>query len=274
MIAFPQAKINLGLNVVDKRPDSFHDIETVMMRIPLSDALEIVFDPVLSPGQVGYSRSGLNVDGDPEKDLVLRAIRAYASILQLPALRAHLHKAIPMGAGLGGGSSDAAYTLTLLDRMMGAPLGPKRLHVIAASLGSDCPFFLEERPQFATGRGEQLCPVDVDLAGCWLLLVNPGVHVPTAEVYSGLRPSGHSIDLPNALATSSLEDWGEAAPNSMEPAVFAAFPEVRELKDHISSLGAAHTAMSGSGSSVFGIFRQRPKPSEWPKAYRAWTFQL
>ncbi len=271
MIVFPNAKINLGLNVVRKRADGFHDIETVMVPIPLHDILEAVVDSALLPGNIVYTRSGLLINGDPEKDLTMRAVRLIASGQHLPGLRVHLHKVIPMGAGLGGGSSDAAHALMLLDKLLGLELGIERLHAMATELGSDCPFFLERGSCVASGRGELLRPVDVDLVGQWLYLVHPGVHLSTAEVYRGIVPTDRSIDLAAMLSTGGLRNWQGLLTNSMEEFVFAHHPEIADIKQRLLSVGASYASMSGSGSAVFGIYDSRPPAQEWPVDYRSWV---
>lgn len=274
MLVFPPAKINLGLNVIERRADGFHEIESVLVPIPLRDALEIIVDPDLPRGEVVYTRSGLSIDGDIERDLCMRAVRSISRDHELPGLRMHLHKVVPMGAGLGGGSSDGAHALMLLDWLLRLNLGRDHLHKLAAELGSDCPFFLGSGAAFVTGRGERLSPIALDLWGLWLMLVNPGLHVSTAEVYANTSPSGRRMDLSKALRSSRVEEWGSIVPNAMEQYVFSAHPEIGKIKQRLLEAGAAHAAMSGSGSSVFGLFRTEPTSIKWPRAYSHWIFQL
>lgn len=272
MILFPHAKLNLGLNVVRKRSDGFHDIETVFFPIPIRDALEALVDHEIAPGEVRYSRSGLAVDGAPQMDLVMRAHRLVGQSKPLPGLRMHLHKSIPMGAGLGGGSSDATHTLLLLDALLGLELPQEKMRAMALNLGSDCPYFLKYGTYAATGRGEKLEPIDLTLEGSWLVVVNPAIHIPTADVFKQTTPSGSETGFPRVLGSVPIEDWNLAAPNHMELAVFRKWPEVRLVRDRLKESGAAHAAMSGSGSTVFGIFRTPPPAIQWPAHYRAWTF--
>lgn len=274
VIAFPPAKINIGLNVVRKRSDGFHDIETVMLPVPLRDALEAIIDPAIPAGTAAYTRSGTPIPGDPGTDLVMRAHAALAARHALPGLRIHLHKRIPMGAGLGGGSSDGAHALLLLNRLLLLNESDDALHRMAAVLGSDCPFFLREGAQLALGRGELLAPIGLDLRGLWLVLVNPGIAVPTAEVYAHVRPSGQEIGLAHVLLSTPLERWREVAPNSMEAHVFSTRPAVREACERLRAAGARHAAMSGSGSTVFGLFKEAPPAIEWPQGHSSWTFPL
>ena len=273
MIVFPHAKINLGLNVVRKRADGFHDIQSVLVPIPLCDVLEVVVDPVLAPGEVVFNRSGLSIAGAIEEDLCMKALRLVEQQRPLPGLRMHLHKVVPSGAGLGGGSSDGAHVLRLLNDLLQLGLKKEELFQMAASLGSDCPFFLHHGAQLAEGRGERLSPITVDLKNWWLVLVNPGVHVSTAEVYRNTTPTGTEIDLA-AVLSHPPNRWNGALVNTMEPYVLSAYPAVAHVKKQLLDFGAAYAAMSGSGSCVFGLFRERPEGITWPKSHRQWVFHL
>lgn len=273
MLLFPHAKINLGLQVLGKRPDGYHDIRSVLLPIPLHDALEAVIDPALPDGEVRFNRTGLPVPGKPEDDLCMRAVETIRQERTLPGLQLHLHKAIPMGAGLGGGSSDGTHTLLLLNRLLELGLSPAELHPLAASLGSDCPFFLNNTAQLAEGRGEVLSPITVDLAGYWLVLVAPGIHVPTAEVYRHMRLREGHEDLRQVIGLP-VGEWQGLLVNNMEEYVFVKYPEIGAIKEKLLAQGAVYTAMSGSGASVFGIFREKPVGMEWPEGYKAWVLAL
>lgn len=274
MIRFPHAKINLGLNVVRKRSDGYHDIESVLVPIPLRDALEIVVDPLLPAGELVFTRTGLPIPGTVETDLCWRAVKMVGATHALPGLRMHLHKVVPMGAGLGGGSSDGAHVLLLLNDLLDLGLNYEHLHAFAAQLGSDCPFFLKPQAQLAEGRGEQLTPIDLDLRGLWLMLVNPGVHVPTPEVYANLVPTGATHDLAQLVSTTAPETWPAMVINTMEAYVFRTWPSVAAVKERLLETGAVYAAMSGSGSTVFGLFRSAPPPLTWPADHSAWTFRI
>lgn len=274
MIVFPPAKINLGLNVVRRRTDGYHEIESAMLPIPLQDVLEAVVDPAVPEGEVVYTRSGLPVPGDASGDLCMKAWGLLKERHHLPGLRMHLHKVIPMGAGLGGGSSDGAHTLLLLDGLLGLGHSREELATMAASLGSDCPFFLNGTPQLAQGRGELLRPVAIDLSGWWLTVVNPGIHVPTPEVYRNTVPTGELLDLAQRLTAHPVEKWRKLVPNVMESYVFQAYPDVGELKAQLLSMGAVYAAMSGSGSTVYGLFRQGPQQMTMPPGHVIWSFKL
>lgn len=274
MIVFPHAKINLGLNVVRKRADGFHDIESILVPIPLCDALEVVVDEQLPRGTMAYSRSGIPIDGALSNDLVMRAHALLSDRAVLPGMRAHLHKSVPLGAGLGGGSSDGAFALELMNQQARLGLGKADLMQMASKLGSDCAFFLAKGPQLARGRGEQLTPLALDLSGLWLVLVNPGVHVATALAYQHAVISGRETGYAQTLEHMPLERWREAGPNTLEPFVFKTWPVVEEAVERLRSAGAAYAAMSGSGSTVFGLFRSAPPDLAWPQQYRTWSMRL
>ena len=272
MVVFPHAKVNLGLNVLRKRPDGFHDIESVMVPIPLYDVLEAVVDPDLSA--VIYTRSGLEIPGSSASDLCMRAVEMIRSIRALPGLRLHLHKIIPMGAGLGGGSSDGAFTLLLLNNLLDLGLSPAELHEMAAELGSDCAFFLKDGPQLALGRGEELRSIDLNLSGLHMILVNPGIHVATPEVYRNTIPTEVSWDLGRKLIRELAPSWQGHLLNTMEPYVFEKHPEIAQIKTALLDAGALYASMSGSGSSVFGLFEHLPKKIELSGSSDQWVLSL
>ncbi|MBL0128233.1 MAG: 4-(cytidine 5'-diphospho)-2-C-methyl-D-erythritol kinase [Flavobacteriales bacterium] len=274
MLLFPHAKINLGLNVVRKRTDGFHDIETVMVPIPLTDALEVIRDGSVPNGEAHYDRTGLQIPGTKEEDLCFKAFRAISKVKAIPGIRMHLHKSIPLGGGLGGGSSDGAHALSAINTCIGAGLANEQLAELSLDLGSDCPSFLHHGIQLSTGRGEVLRTIDLDLSGLWLLLVNPSVHVPTTEVYHNTRPSGRSVDLERELIDHPLEEWRSRAPNMMEEYVAVRYPEVGAALKKMEELGAPHFAMSGSGATIFGLFRERPRKMDWPADHRTWLLRL
>jgi 4-diphosphocytidyl-2-C-methyl-D-erythritol kinase len=274
MLTFPPAKINLGLRVVRRREDGYHDLQSVMVPIPLYDALEAIIDPELEPNEVVFTRSGLPVPGDAHADLCMKAVRAIQARGELPGLRIHLHKVIPMGAGLGGGSSDGSHTLLLLNDLLSLHMDRADMHAMALDLGSDCPFFLEHGPQLAEGRGDRLRPVQLPLQGLWSVLVNPGIHVPTGEVFRNTTPTGSELDVVGLLRDHPLEEWDRSLPNTMEEWVSRTHPAVAALKRQLQDAGAAYAAMSGSGSTVFGLFREMPPPITWPAGCRSWTFRL
>ncbi|MGV9012454.1 MAG: 4-(cytidine 5'-diphospho)-2-C-methyl-D-erythritol kinase [Flavobacteriales bacterium] len=272
MLVFPHAKVNVGLRVLHKRPDGFHDISSVMLPIPLHDVLEAVVDMSITDGEVRFVRTGNAVPGDPADDLCLKAVEAVREFRELPGLRIHLHKTIPAGAGLGGGSSDAAHMLLLLNKLLDLRLAPVELEDLASGLGSDCPFFLHHGAQLAEGRGEKLLPITLDLRGHWMVLIAPGIHAPTPLAYAQCKPTG--IELESRLLEQPTSTWQDAVLNDLEPAVFDRHPELAELKRELLKEGAAYASMSGSGSSVYGIFSKKPMPRHYPAGYHSWLLPL
>ena len=248
MITFPNAKINLGLNIVERRPDGYHNIETVFYPIPLTDVLEIV--PARETSLTCY---GNPVDCPPEKNLVMRAYRLLQQRYDLPPVAMYLYKHIPDGAGLGGGSSDAAHALLMLNTMFGLELSDSALATLAVSLGADCSFFIYNRPMLATGIGDVLTPVDVNLKGKTILLVKPPVGVDTRTAYSRVTPQAPSIPLTRILS-QPMPSWDGLLVNDFEPSVFAALPQLWLIKAALLDTGAQYAAMSGSGSTMFGFF--------------------
>lgn len=274
MLLFPYAKINLGLNVLRRRADGYHDLQSVMLPIPLCDALEVVVDPEVEDGKVLYTRSGLFIAGDSTSDLCMRAATAVGALHPLPGIRIHLHKVIPMGAGLGGGSSDGTHMLLLLNEMFSLRLNYGQLHRMASELGSDCPFFLLKKAQLAEGRGEILQELELDLAGLWLVVVNPGAHISTPVAFRNCIPTDNMIDPPQIMRENALEEWDRMMPNTLEPHVMAGHPAVASVKRKLIDAGAAYSAMSGSGSTVFGFFREEPSAMQWPDGHVQWIFKF
>ncbi|GAB3229847.1 4-(cytidine 5'-diphospho)-2-C-methyl-D-erythritol kinase [Algoriphagus aestuariicola] len=261
MISFPNAKINLGLHITAKRKDGYHDIETCMVPIPLFDALEMIIDK-----KSAWTSTGLPIPGDPKDNLILKAEKLLKKDFPgLPNLNMHLHKNIPMGAGLGGGSADGAFALKLMNNLFDLHLDDFFLEEYAAQLGSDCPFFIENRPKIARGRGEILSEINLSLQGIHLVLINPGIHVGTKEAYAGVTPTSAKVALEEVIADRSR--WKEELVNDFEVSVFGRYPEISEIKSKMYDLGAFYAAMSGSGSSVFGLFEEKPKATDWKGSY-------
>jgi len=258
MLVFPNCKINLGLHVTRKRPDGFHDIETVFYPVSWCDALEII-----DSGEAGkpfeLSQSGIKVDGDAEDNIIYKAWKIIASQKQLPAIKVHLHKNIPMGAGLGGGSSNAAAFIHALNEKFS--LGYSHLQKIdlAAQLGSDCPFFIHNSPTLATGKGDVFSPLQADLSAYHILLAYPNVHSNTKEAYEGLVPKQPQHDLRSVIETQPISRWKDLLVNDFELSIFKKYPAVEALKNNFYAAGALYACMSGSGSAVFGIFQDVPK---------------
>jgi len=268
MILFSPAKINLGLQILEKREDGFHNIRSVMYPIGLCDILEIRDLPEGSP-PFRLSQSGIQIDSDHDSHLVTRAWRLLSDETTLPPVKVHLHKQIPVGAGLGGGSSNASTILNALNQKASLSLSQERLEVLASRLGSDCPFFLHKGPMLMEGRGEILSQVEVNLEGFFLALLFPGIHVSTSEAYAGVQPKLQETDL-ETLISKPVDLWKDLVQNDFEETVLAKFPLIGDLLMALYGSGAQYAAMSGSGSSIYGIFREYPRLPPELKKYMIW----
>ncbi len=265
MIVFPNCKINLGLNVISKRPDGFHNIETVFYPVSWCDALEVIENTDGNrPFQI--SQSGLAIDGKLEENIVFKTWQAISKIKTVPNILVHLHKTIPMGAGLGGGSSDAAFFIQLLNDKFQLNLPTTVQKEIASGIGSDCSFFLENTPVFASGKGDILSPVACDLSAYYILLVKPNVHSNTKEAYAGLTPQDSGYELRKTVQTVPVPEWKNILKNDFEATLFKKYPVIETVKNILYNGGALYASMSGSGAAVYGIFKEHPHfnfPSEY-----------
>lgn len=257
MLVFPNCKINLGLHVVSKREDGFHNIETVFYPVNWCDALEVLENPESGEAFV-FSQSGLNISGKTEDNLLYKAWRLITAEKKIPNIQVHLHKNIPMGAGLGGGSSDAASFLNILNSRFSLNYTSNALKNMASHLGSDCAFFIENQPVYAKGRGNEFSAIQVDLSSYYILTIYPGIHSNTKEAYDGLTPKLPSHHLVSLIEKTPITFWKEALVNDFEPAIFKKYPEIKLLKENLYAAGAIYASMSGSGSAVFGIFKEEP----------------
>ena len=256
MITFPPAKINLGLRITGKRDDGYHDLQTIFYPVCLCDALEYI-EPEEQLKEDILVVTG-NIDPFPQEDnITIKALGIMRRKRSIPHLRIHLHKAIPVGAGLGGGSSDASAFIKSLNRFFNLDLTSDELLSIAAETGSDCPFFIFGTPAYATGRGEILTPAEPVNGDWWLLLVGPDIHVSTAEAYRGCEPYKSDTDL-ISIFNSGVENWKGNMVNDFEKSVFKRYPLLGEIKEMIYNSGAIYASMSGSGSSIYGLFREKP----------------
>jgi 4-diphosphocytidyl-2-C-methyl-D-erythritol kinase len=256
MITFPIAKINLGLNVVERRPDGYHNLETVFFPVQLKDALEVTLmdEAFPSPYDCDLKVTNIAVDGDEQRNLVVRAYQLLKQDFpQLPRVHAHLYKAIPTQAGMGGGSSDCAAMLLLLNRMFDLQLTEQQLIGYAAKLGADCPIFILNRPAYAEGIGERLQPIELSLKGYYLAVVRPDIPVPTKEAFSLIKPCKPRKNC-RTIIEQPIETWRDELENDFEQSVFALHPEIGAINQQLYDMGALYAAMSGSGSAVFGIF--------------------
>lgn len=256
MISFPKAKINIGLRVVEKRTDGFHNIETIFYPVALSDALEFV----VQQGKAKEDElviTGIDINTKPEKNLVIRAVKRVRLKYPVPPLKIHLHKAIPAGAGLGGGSSDASCMIRSINKCFRLEMTDDEMREIALEMGSDCPFFLNPVPSAGSGRGEILRPVDPVLEGYYLVLVNPGFIISTKEAFHNCIPVKRSKK-PEELVKSPVQSWKKTIVNDFEDFVFKVYPLVGDLKKSLYKAGAVYSSMTGSGSTVYGLFNDKP----------------
>lgn len=269
MITFPCCKINLGLNIVEKRPDGYHNLETVFYPIPLCDALEVKSMHKHYPCEENCSIcvTGNAVECNPKDNLVVRAYNMIADDYDIPRVHIHLHKAIPSQAGLGGGSSDAAYMIRLLDERFHLSMGISKMEHYAAKLGADCPFFITAEPSYATGIGEILMPIADDkscknyLDGRWIALVKPDVAISTKEAFANIHPKKPARNC-REIVLEPLENWRGQLVNDFEESIFPQHPELAAIKQKLYDAGAVYAQMSGSGSTLFGIYYDKPEGVE------------
>lgn len=259
-ISFPIAKINLGLNVAEKRPDGYHNLQTVFYPVPLKDALEVqVMDSAFpSDYDCDLKVTNATIDGDEQRNLVVRAYQLLKKDFPtLPRIHTHLWKGIPTQAGMGGGSSDCAYMLVLLNQQFHLGLTEKQLIGYAAQLGADCAFFILSRPCYAEGIGEKLQPIDLSLNGYYLAVVRPDIPVPTKEAFSRIHPHYPAQNCRETVM-QPVETWRDTLVNDFEESVFTLHPEIGDIKQQLYNMGATYAAMTGSGSALFGLFKECP----------------
>lgn len=253
MIVFPNAKINIGLNIIARRPDGYHDLETVFYPIKINDVLEVIEAEDLS-----FESSGIDIPGDADDNLCVKGYHLLKEDFpQLPPVKIHLHKNIPIGAGLGGGSSDAAFFIRLMNEKFGLGLSSERMMNYARQLGADCAFFINNTPVYAFEKGDEFENVKLDLSGYCIVLVMPDEHVSTAEAYRGVKPAAVSETVYDLIKTP-IANWKRTIKNDFEGHIFRDHPIIRGVKAELYEMGALYASMSGSGASVFGIFEGRP----------------
>jgi 4-diphosphocytidyl-2-C-methyl-D-erythritol kinase len=259
MIVFPNAKINIGLNITERRPDGYHNLETVFYPIMIKDALEVIESRELS-----FESSGITIPGSADGNLCLKAYHLLCQDFDLPPVSIHLHKNIPIGAGLGGGSADAAFFISLINQMFGLALANGTMMDYARQLGADCAFFIENKPTFAHDKGDRFEKTDIDLSAYHLVLVMPPVHVSTAEAYGGIKPAPAKESLKDLIALP-VNEWRHHINNDFEHHIFQNHPVIADVKLALYNAGALYASMSGSGASVFGIFPSQPDLSTLEK---------
>jgi len=260
LIIFPNSKINLGLRILQKRSDGYHELETIFYPLPLTDILEIIpFKKTPHAPSTRLTKSGISIAGANNNNLCVKAYRLLKKDFpHLSPVQMHLHKTVPAGAGLGGGSADSAFTLKLLNEKFGLMLSIEQLLSYAEQLGSDCPFFIINKPCYATGRGELLERIDLDLSGFKILVVNPGIHMDTGRAFLNVKPSPRGKPL-KEIINDPIERWKDSLYNDFEKLVFKDFPQIVDIKDQLYVAGALYASMSGSGSTIYGIFPKQVK---------------
>jgi 4-diphosphocytidyl-2-C-methyl-D-erythritol kinase len=249
MIVFPNAKINIGLNVVEKRPDGFHNIESIFYPVlELFDVLEVIVSDELK-----FTSSGISIPGKNQDNLCLKAYHLIKADFDVAPVHIHLHKVIPIGAGLGGGSADAAFTLKVLNQLFGLKLTDEQLIDYARKLGSDCAFFIKNQPVYAFGKGDEFEPIALDLSKFDIKIEYPNIHVGTAEAYAGVHPK-KSVTSVKEIIQLPISEWKNELKNDFEDSIFPNHPQIKVLKEEFYSEGALYASMTGSGSAVFGVF--------------------
>lgn len=266
MITFPNAKINLGLDVVSKRPDGYHNLETVFYPVPLEDILEINIADDADAPEYTFTMYNAVFEGDSSDNLVVKAYKALAADHKLPKVKISLYKNIPTGAGLGGGSADAAFALKMLNSIAKLGLSDGELEEYAARIGADCAFFIRNTPAYATGIGNILVPAECSLAGYCMVIVKPDIHISTKEAYSLVSPAEPATAL-TAIAARPVTEWQGAMKNDFEKSVFAKYPAMERIKEELYSMGAVYASMSGSGSAFFGIFNEEQSTEELKRRF-------
>jgi 4-diphosphocytidyl-2-C-methyl-D-erythritol kinase len=265
VLVFPNAKINLGLHITEKRPDGYHNIESCFHPVGWTDVLEIIEAPELK-----FTSSGIGIPGDAAGNLCLKAYHALRRDFDLPPVHIHLHKVIPIGAGLGGGSADAAFAVKLLNDKFDLQLTEGQMEDYVRPIGSDCAFFIANRPRYCYDKGDRFAEIAVPLVGKFIVLVYPNLHVSTAEAYAGVRPKQPAVPLREVLA-KPIAEWRGALVNDFEAGVFARHPALAGIKQVLYENGAVYASMSGSGSTVYGIFEQETDLKHlFPAEYSVW----
>lgn len=270
MIVFPNAKINIGLHVLGKRADGYHNLKSLFFPIPIKDALEVV--PSNGRGQITFTSSGLDIPGTSDQNLCIKAYELLANKYALPSVLCHLHKSIPMGAGLGGGSADGSFMLRLLNDTFALNIDPNTLAEYALQLGSDCPYFIQNEAAIVEGRGEIIQAHSIHLQGLYYVLVHPGIHINTGQAYQQLTFSPDLFDF-KRLTRENIGEWKNWIHNSFEDAVFKKYPAISAIKNKLYEAGALYAQMSGSGSAVFGLFSSAPDFSH-PEGATVWSGKL
>ena len=268
MLSFPNAKINIGLYITEKRIDGFHNLESCFYPVGWSDVLEIIPAKKLS-----FKSTGIEIPGNPETNLCLKAYHLVSQDFKLPSVMIHLHKIVPIGAGLGGGSADCAFTIKTLNELFKLNMGMEVMENYARKLGSDCAFFIQNKPKFCFAKGDKFSEINVDLSNKFIVLVNPNIHISTAEAYAGVKPQKANIDLREILQ-KPVNQWFDAVKNTFENHLLPKYPAIESIKNSLYKHGAEYASMTGSGSTVFGIFNQNIDLKEAFANYSVWQGKM
>jgi 4-diphosphocytidyl-2-C-methyl-D-erythritol kinase len=268
MVVFPNIKINIGLNITGKRPDGYHNIESVFYPIAWKESLEVIerqnelptsgqMSSTVEAGKVRFTSFGLEIPGDAAQNLCIKVFNRLEEWFHLPPVDMYLVKSLPIGAGLGGGSADAAFALRALKDYFDLRISDAEAMDVLADIGSDCPFFWKNTPMFVHGRGERMQSIQLNLSAYYIMLINPGVHISTAEAYAGVVPKAPNADL-RLLTELDVADWKDLVVNDFESSLFPRYPQLKQIKDDLYAAGACYASMTGSGSTVYGIFKEEP----------------
>ena len=268
MVTFPNAKINIGLSITEKRPDGFHNLESCFYPVDWCDVLEI-----LPAKKLSFRSTGIPIPGNSETNLCLKAYHLIKQDFNISPVMIHLHKIVPIGAGLGGGSADCAFTIKTLNDIFELHLTIEQMENYARKLGSDCAFFIQNRPKYCVGKGDEFSEITLDLSSKSIVLVNPNIHISTAEAYSGIKPMKSEINLREILQ-NPVNQWINVVKNDFENHLLSKYPTISIIKEQLYSQGAAYASMTGSGSTVFGIFDNEIELKEAFAEYSVWQGKM
>ena len=268
MVTFPNAKINIGLSITEKRADGFHNLESCIYPVGWCDVLEI-----LPAEKLSFKSTGIPIPGNPETNLCLKAYHLIKQDFNIPPVMIHLHKVVPIGAGLGGGSADGAFTIKTLNDLFELHLTTEQMENYARKLGSDCAFFIQNSPKYCVGKGDEFSEILLNLSGKYIVLVNPNIHISTADAYAGVKPAKSEINLKNILQ-SPINQWINVVKNDFENHLLPKYPAISNIKEQLYAHGAVYASMTGSGSTVFGIFEEEINLKETFAEYAVWQGKM
>jgi 4-diphosphocytidyl-2-C-methyl-D-erythritol kinase len=271
MILFPNAKINIGLYITEKRADGYHNLETIFYPVSLTDILEI---QKLHTGQQILNNTGIQLPGSKGENLCYKAYQLIRHNYSIPEINIHLHKIIPYGSGLGGGSSDASFTLKALNRLFQLNLDREKLKYLAEQLGSDCSFFIDNAPSFAWEKGNRSEPINLSIKGLYLMLVVPDIQIDTRTAYHGIIPGKRDKSIKEVVLNEPVENWNKLISNDFENHILKLHPLLEQIKQQLVRKGALFTSLSGSGSTIYGLFREKPDPGDELSKHFTWIEQL